>query len=221
MNNLEQEIFDTDFVVELKPKHFVSPYSRDPNNVRLADFTDARIYDHQLREKTSLGSGWQIQRSTARKRYSKWLRTVRRKQGWENFRRAPIEVVQHVEDEYGNVYVIRKKINFNKRLPTETVLRKNAGKNRYTGNVQSKDKGVSVDDQDFRPRMFTPKMGREISALRNKLGLNQAELGTKLNIDANTVKSIETGNLVSFNSEDPLVRNMARILGVPSIRYQD
>ncbi len=203
------------------PNIFINPFKSNPHNVTLSSFRDARIYDLQIRDRPDkYGSGWEVQRSYARKRYGRWMRTVRKNPGFENFRRQPIEVLQTVEDEFGNVYVIRRKINFRAKLPQNMVRRNDGGKNRVNFTAQSVQKGINVDDQDFRPKMFTPKMGREISALRNKLGLTQTDLGKRINVDANVIRNIETGDLVAFNVQDPMVRSLAYALGIRTIKYQ-
>ena len=69
--------------------------------------------------------------------------------------------------------------------------------------------------------MFTDKMGKEISRIRNNLGITQVDLGKKINVDAGTIRDIELGGLITFNSEDVMVKSLAKALGLPSIKYQE
>ncbi|AGC02124.1 Helix-turn-helix XRE-family like protein [Acanthamoeba polyphaga moumouvirus] len=196
---------------------YLNPYKMNPHDVRIYHFKDARLYDNSIR---NTDASWEVQDWYARRKYNKWLRAVRRQEGWEGFRRPPIEIMQEVEDEDGNIIILRKKVPFRKTLP-RVVVAKDTSRNRSKYLPQSKEKGVKVDDTNFRPRMFTEKMGREICNLRNKLGLTQADLAKKINIDVNMIRNIEMGGLISFNSQDPMVRSLAKVLGVPSIKYQE
>lgn len=198
-----------------KNDNFPNPYRMNRRDVRISHFKDARIYDSDINE-----PGWQIPTWVARKKYRQWLRSIRKIPGWEGFRRAPREIIQIIEDEEGNTYVIRKLVPYKVYGPA--THHKEAGKNSNKRLMpQSKDKGVRYDDENFRPKMFTEKMGREISQLRTSLDLTQAELGKKINVDANMIRNIELGGLITFNSEDMMVKNLAKALGIPSIKYRE
>ncbi|ANB50778.1 putative HTH-type transcriptional regulator [Powai lake megavirus] len=198
-------------------KMYVNPYKMKPQDVKLYHFKDARLFDNSIK---SNDANWEVQRWYAKRKYNQWLKNVRRQEGWEGFRRPLIEITQEVEDEYGNIIILRKKVPYRKTLPREVVARQTSSNNsKYT--PQSREKGVSVDDTNFRPRMFTEKMGREICMLRNSKKMTQAELAKQINVDANMIRNIEMGGLISFSSQDPMVRAMARVLGVPSIKYQE
>lgn len=86
---------------------------------------------------------------------------------------------------------------------------------------QSRVKGARIDDEEFRAKMFTMTMGKEISKQRNALGMTQAELAKAINVDAATIRNIELGGLITFNSEDKMVKELARALNLPSIKYHD
>ncbi|QGR54116.1 helix-turn-helix family protein [Moumouvirus maliensis] len=219
-NDFVVSVDDVSFEENFGPKKssfFLDPYKMNPHDVRIHHFKDARLFDSSIKNNDA---SWQVQDCYARKKYNQWLKAVRRQQGWEGFRRPLVEIMQEVEDEYGNIVVFRKKVPYKSTQP-RTVVARDSSRNKSTYLPQSKEKGVNVDDTNFRPRMFTEKMGREISNLRNKLGLTQADLAKKINIDVNMIRNIEMGGLISFNSQDPMVRLLAKELGVPSIKYQE
>jgi len=212
----QNENYDT-VSQQRRPRRFVNPYGMNKHNVSRYHFKDARIYDPDIKE-----SGWEIQPKIARKKYNDWVRSVRATPGWEGFHRAPRVVWQEFEDKDGNTYVFRKVVQ--PRVPGMgmAVARQNAGKNRRTNIVsQSRTRGGKPDDQDFRPKMFTSAMGREISRLRGLANLNQVDLARKINVDVNMIRNIELGGLITFNSEDVMVKALARALEVPSIKYQE
>jgi len=195
------------------------PYKMDPYDVKMEDFRDARLYDSSIRE-----AGWEVPRAFAIQKYKEWLRTVRSWQGMQNFRRTFKEVLQETQDDEGNVIIIKKYIpikqnNFIPNQTNKTV--KNVVFNKNVTIAQSKDKGVKITDEDFRPRLFTDKMGMEIAELRNKAGLTQAELAMKINVTANMIRNIELGGLIPYNPQDIMVKSLAKVLGVPSIKYQE
>ncbi|XWV25922.1 helix-turn-helix XRE-family like protein [Tupanvirus soda lake] len=197
-------------------KGFSNPYHMNRNNVRMYHFRDARIYDPNITE-----PGWEVPPYVARAKYQNWLRGVRKTPGWENFRRPLREVTTEVEDDDGNVFIIRKLVPIRERTG-DMVRRQNAGTNRKPRLMpQSRDKGVKVDDENFRPKMFTESMGKEISRLRHDLGMTQSELGKKINVDAGTIRNIELGGIVTFNAEDTMVKSLAKALGLTTIKYQE
>lgn len=187
----------------------LDPYRIDWNNVKISHFKDARIYDFQIKE-----PGWQVQRWYAKKKYLEWLRSVRKTPGWEDFRRAPIEVSQEMTDIDGNTYIVKKVIPYSLTVKPKTKIQK------YLP-AASKIRGSKPDDDDFRPKMFTRKMGLEISKCRNKLGLTQIEVARRMNVDVNIIRQIEMGGLIGFNPASILVKTLSRILGIPTIKYLD
>ena len=201
-----------EFVPKSKHDKFRDPYSMNRYHVRMHHFKDARVYDYDFEE-----SGWQVQRWYARQMYNRWLRSIRKNFGWENFRR-PVREIFEEQGEDGDTIVIRKLVPIRE---FQQVPKYNSGKNKKSSLAQSREKGVRPDDENFRGKMFTEKMGKEISRLRNQFGMTQAELGKKINVDANTVRDIEHGGLITFNSEDVMVRSLANALGLQSIRYQE
>lgn len=225
-------------------KGLINPYMMNHSQVRLGHFCDARLYDSDITE-----PGWSIPKRIAKQKYQKWINSVRKNPGWENFRRKFCPILEEEEgiDQEGNIYttMVRKHIPMNKltddevwkrfngdvivrKLPViekktiELMSRKDLTRNKKSHVLpQSRDKGIDISDEDFRPKMFTEKMGREISQIRTKLGLTQSDLGKKINVESNTIKNIEIGGIVTFNPEDAMVRALARALDVPSIKYQE
>lgn len=188
------------------------PYTMNRHNVRMRDFRDARIYDPDAEE------GFEVQHWYMKKMYNEWLRSVREISGWESFRRAPKLILEEVEREDGSTYIIKKLVPYKKAME----LAKNAGKNQKPVlTSQSKDRGVRPDDQDYRPRMFTDKMGKIISQQRHHLNMTQADLAKMINVDTATIRNIEIGGMVSFNPEDMMVKSLAKALKLPSIKYQE
>lgn len=194
------------------PRRFANPYKMPRNAVRIRHFRNARVYDGDAEK------GFEVQRWFARKMYNAWLREVRKNPDWKNFRRNRRPVYVEEEDEAGVVFK-----RMTPHATGEVFAKKDGNKNptRSTATAQSKDKGVSVEDTDFRPRMFTEKMGREIAQLRNNMSLTQADLAKMINVYAGTIRDIEAGGLVAFNPEDVVVKSLAKALGVASIKYQE
>jgi ribosome-binding protein aMBF1 (putative translation factor) len=186
---------------------FFDPYRMNWNSVKICHFRDARIYDPQIRE-----PGWQVQYWYAKKKYLEWLGSIRKIHGWEGFRRAPIEVTQEITNNDGNTYVLKSLVPYNISKKTK----RNTPK--YLPAI-SKVKGVNYDDDSFRPKMFTRRMGIEISKRRNKLGLTQVDLAQRMNVSVNLIRQIEMGGLVGFNPDSILVKSLAKVLNIPSIKY--
>ena len=198
---------------------YANPYSMNRHKVHVNHFIDARLYDTDLNN-----DGWKISHQEAHRKYKKWLQSVREIPGWDKFRREHRELEP---EDNGKEYRIRKYVPV--PVPSsedagEVVLRPNVTHNRNRKQrllPQSRDKGVNVTDEDFRPKMFTGKMGKEISQIRHSLDMTQADLAKKVNVDAHVIRNIELGDLVTFNSEDVMVKELARALGLPSIKYQE
>lgn len=194
--------------------NLLNPYQMNRYHVKMHHFRDARIYDRQIKQ-----SGWSVQKNVMRKKYNQWVRSIRRLRGWEDFRRAHREVVETVEGNDGNVYFIRHVTQPSNYQHDRTLLPKNNRKNKDL--PPSTENGVNVLDENYRPKMFTMKMGQEIARLRTNLGLTQAELAKKINVDANMIRNIEVGGLITFNPRDNMVKSLARALDIPSIAYQE
>lgn len=204
----------TDDAVAKKAK-FLNPYEMFPSKVRHHHFRDARIYD------SDAPAGFRVPRWQARKMYYEWLRAIRRIPEWKNFRRYS-EFSIAIEKDDDTIKKSKTKRDINQSTPAKLKTEKSTRTNKNSKLVaQSIDKRINKDDQDFRPKMFTEKMGREISRLRNELGLKQNELAMKINVDSNMIRNIEIGGLISFNPQDSMVRALARALGVPSIKYEE
>ena len=224
-------------------KKFVNPYKMNPYDVKPWHFRDARLYDKQIKE-----SGWEIQRSHANKKYRQWVCKIRKFPEMRNFHRLMTEIVVNepyyyydnnselVEDTRPVIKVIsmtnylkgeEESVKRGYAVPTGTVVFKKETNNIHvvpkeiTDVAQSVEKGVKIDDPNYIPKMFTETMGRYISQTRNSLGLTQAQVAKKINVDSNTIKNIEKGGLVSFNAGSDLVKNLSRVLNLPTINYQD
>lgn len=107
---------------------------------------------------------------------------------------------------------------------TDMIVRnKQGGKNKNSQLVaQPKVRGTKPDEDKFRPKFFTRKMGQLISAKRLLMSppMTQEKLARVLNIDTPTIRNIERGNIVRFNSEDELVHKLAKMLGM-TIKYEE
>lgn len=222
-----------------------NPYDMNRHEVKSGHFRDARIYDEDINE-----PGWKIPKSSARSKYNKWVNGVRNETGWEGFKRAPRDVTEEFDGEDGKKYSVRKIIPYkvpglpvqhpyvvghpreigrSKSTSTETHTNNSINQHAHQAGTnssapllpQSRVKGANVDDEEFRAKMFTANMGREIARCRVANNMTQAELAKKINVDAATIKNIELGGLVCFNSEDKMVKELAKALGVASIKYHD
>jgi len=200
-------------------KKFRNPYEMDRHLVRACHFYDARIYEPDIE------AGFIVQRWYAKRMYKRWLRSIRKIPGWEGFRRPPVMMTEEVERNDGSTFVIRKWVPWSKaNASTETILRHDANKNRNVPHrlaPQSRVKGAQFGDENFRAKLFTGAMGKHISQLRNSLDMTQLDLAKKINVDVAMVRNIELGGLITFNSEDVLVKNLAKVLGVMTIQYQE
>lgn len=115
-------------------------------------------------------------------------------------------------------------INNSSSSLSDNVLRKRTSNTNPMSNrllPQSRIRGVKPDDENFRAKFFTEKMGRDIRNLRNSLQLTQADLAKKINVSTNVIKNIEHGGLITFHPEDLMVKSLAKALGVTSIKYQE
>ncbi len=195
---------DTKQTSKGKNTKFINPYELKPKKVRMYHFKDARLYDSDINE-----SGWKVQRHFAKMKYTQWLKQVRKNKGWEFFRRYGT-VIEDVPEPSMQNTIIRP------------VIKKFTDKNKSQKFVaESKIPGVKMDDVDFRPKMFTEKMGRQLAQKRNELGLTQAELGKKINVTANMIRNIELGGLISYNPADVLVKNLIKTLELGSLEYNE
>lgn len=192
----------------------LDPYHMNRYHVRMHHFQDARIYDRQIKQ-----AGWTIQRNIIRKKYNQWLRSIRSLRGWEDFRRVHREVVERIQGDDGNVYFVRHVVQSPPVNREKSLLPKNNKRNKDL--PPSTENGINISDENYRPKMFTMKMGQEISRIRTNLGLTQAELAKKINVDANMIRNIEVGGLITFNPKDNMVKSLARALNIPSIVYQE
>lgn len=200
-----------------------NPYDMKIEHVKPKHFIDARLYDHQLTENgfyTQLFNDtgdtrgrWYVSSRQAHNKYRQWLRNVRNYPGNELFRRVLKEIEYLEQDSNGEHHITKKMV------PLYPINKPRVNRPYYL--PQSKDKGVSVDDIEYVPRLFTERMGREISSLRNNLGMTQSELAKKINIDVPMIRNIEIGGIVTFNPNDKLVRLLATVLKVSSIKYQE
>ena len=193
-------------------KRFMDPYKMPRNAVRIRHFRDAKVYDPGAEK------GFEVQRWYARRMYNAWLREVRKNSEWKYFRRARRLV--YTEDDEEALVVFKRMTPFK---TGEVVAKKDGNKNpsRSAATAQSKDRGVNVNDSDFRPRMFTEKMGKDVATIRNGMSLSQAELAKMINVYAGTIRDIEAGGRVPFNPEDVMVKALAKALGLNSIKYQE
>lgn len=200
----------------------INPYSMDRHCVKAKHFSDARLYDDTIE-----GSEWQVSKYYARMKYRKWLSDVRSEAAWVGFHRPPREEVEEIEGDDGKIYTIKKIVPYKvPGLPYKTPFiighRRGVGRNSQVSLLpQARIKGTTICDEKFRAKMFTITMGQKIARLRNDAGLTQAELAKKINVDAATIRNIELGNLITFNSEDKMVKELAKALNIPSIKYQD
>lgn len=209
---------------------YINPYYVDSDNiddVRMKHFYDARVYNGE--------AGWRVPREKARKEYKIWLNAVRKIPGWENFRRVLYPVKEIYIDHNDNVLnIIRRWVSFKEYTDSEIYIQvepetpvvvKRNNTNNHNANTrlaaQSRVKGAKIDDDEYRSRMFTKTMAQTISQLRNKLGLTQAQLANRINVEANMIRDIELGDKITFNSSDPMIKALARELGLTSIKYQE
>lgn len=214
------------------------PLKMDPNRVNCSYFRDARLYD------SDTCFGFQVQHGVAKHNYERFKREVRKRPGWAGYRRPPKVVYEEVEDldEFDDPiserYVVRKVIfpsvpglrtpppiiEVVRHVPHwVNVIRLPPPKKSTTKNpiIHTRVHGKYGNEDDIdHPRMFTLKMGKEVARLRTGLGLTQAQLASKINVDANYIRNVELGDILSFNSEDVVVKKLASALGVPSIKYQ-
>lgn len=191
---------------------YVNPYKMNPFEVLKADFRDARLYDHDISD-----DGWKIPSYVVNRKYRRWLYKTRQEPGMRGLRRF----VRHYEesDDNNDESVTQSKPD----VPRSTNIRQfQSGKNRNARLMpQSRVKGAQLGDEDFKGKTFTFKMGTIIGALRQQNNMTQVDLARKLNVDAAMIRNIEKGGLINFNSEDIMVKEMAKALGVASIKYQE
>lgn len=192
-----------------KTEGFVDPYYINIHSVKPFHFRDARIYDPEIKE-----SGWQISARSAQKKYRNWLTNVRSRDGFYLFRRIIYEP-RDISTNDNDSVVFRSHNNNNNMM----AVMRNTSPNSHKTILSSRNYGMLPDDNEFIPKMFTEKMGREISSLRNQKNMTQTELARILNIDSGIIRNIELGGMVHFNPNDAMVISLARALGVASIKY--
>lgn len=196
----------------------VDPNQIDRHCVTLKHFYDARLYDEDIVE-----DGWAVGKHWAKSNYRKWICQIRQEKGWYGFHRPPYEHPEEYEDDQGRRFLVRKIIPYNlpglphKEPYYSEIYREIKGKNR--NQIKPRVKRLTLDDEDYRAKIYTGKMGQEIARLRNSLDLTQAQLAMKINVDTATIRNIELGGYVTFNPQDVLTRELARALNVPSIKY--
>lgn len=203
-----------------KPKHgqsrnvYSNPYRMNPFEVLKADFREARLYDDDIVE-----PGWRVQPYVANRKYRKWLHDARQQPGMRGLRRSFIPHDDEA-DENGNQRTATKNVSFVTRPQS---ISQSLPRGNRNGRLlpQSRVKGAKPGDDDFKAKMFTVTMGQEIATLRTAKKMTQADLAKKLNVDAPMIRNIEKGGLITFNSEDVMVKEMAKVLGVLSIKYQE
>lgn len=203
-------------------QQYVSPYRMNRHKVGLRHFRDARFYDKNLDE-----AGWSVQQWRRRQSYNDWKFSVRQLQGWENFRRPARDETREVRNSDGSVSLVRRIIPY--RVPgldmkdvivwEKKLTPANKSKSSDVNVVQANDVENDSDDVNMNTKKFTPAMGKMLSKLRTELNMLQSELGKKINVDAHTIANIEKGNKVIFNPEDKMVKDLAKALGLKSIRY--
>lgn len=216
--------------VQARNYALINPYSMSKHSVRTRHFRDARLYDSQIMDPhfaraCNLDAGtdlkqwrseWKVQRTHANRKYREWVLTIRSRDGFHNFRRERPIVDQE--------YIDTSAITFNKLdADNAAQLIANAFTNRShnLSLAQSKEKGINPDDQDFVPRVFTQKMGKDIAQIRSSLNLTQAQLGNLINVDAITIKNVESGGVIPFNPNSVTTKKLAKALGLATIIYQE
>ena len=212
----------------------VNPYRISKDSVKLSHFKDARLYDADIHEE-----GWEVPKSEAKREQKRWLRSVRRKPGMELFRIPTQEIIEEVQNDNGGVDLIRRLVPKHSKQANGEEIKNDDGtitiykrlEQKSTTQPQKKihakpkfgNKKFTAqhdDSDDHVVKMFTFNMGREIAQCRNALNLTQAQLAQKINVDVAMIRNIELGDLISFNSEDPMVRALAKALGKDHISYQ-
>lgn len=194
---------------------YANPYKMDPYDVTEKHFVSALTYDRELFDSNRIKNPheFRVQGWYARRNFRDWKNDVRHKPGMRNFRRKVVYTEEEPTNDENGV-VIQRPVTFNQN-PAQ----------KRNNNVrllpQSRVKGARLGDENFKPKLFTLKMGQEISKLRHALGLTQSDLAKKLNVEASMIRNIELGDKVRFNSDDIMVKQMAKILNVPSIKYQE
>lgn len=210
----------------------VDPYTMNKNLVKTVDFRDARLYDEDA------PYGFVVQRWYAKKRYTEWLYNMRKQGGMANFKRN----YTMVPVEQGNKIIYVKQVIVDRvadrpcdfisqTLPTDivkiydvtnpTTRYLEPGLPNRKELPQSKSGRMDIEDDNFRARTYTKKMGKMISRTRQKLGMTQLQLAEKINANVNLIRDIELGGIVMFNSEGLLAKSLAKALDLKSIKYQE
>ena len=198
---------------------YLNPYKMNPFEVRKADFREARLYDDEISE-----PGWSVQAYFANKKYRRWLYKTRQQPGMKGLRRTFVAHYDESDENDANGANEAQSIPIiSKPQTSQTYFQPYSRPSSRNHNQrllpQSRVKGAKPGDDDFKAKMFTSKMGTIIGALRQQKNITQVDLALKLNVDAAMIRNIEKGGLITFNSEDVMVKEMAKVLGVPSIKY--
>lgn len=177
----------------------ISPY-----DIHINSFTNGDL---------SSDDDFEIQSWARKKNYNKWLHNVRKMKGWENFKRCKSPEPNNFDP---SVLILGEKPK-----DVDSVILVKSNKNTQKKNLVagSKVRGQKYDDPEYIPRMVTHKMGSEISRARQRLNISQIDLAKRLNVNVNYIRDIELGNLVTFNSRDPVFIQMARELNLTPIQY--
>jgi DNA-binding XRE family transcriptional regulator len=209
----------------------LDPYKMNPHLVHISHFQSAFLYDPEAEP------GFKVSRSVAKQKYNQYKQRIRSKEGWKNYRKPPHIIYEEVKE--GNRIGIIKRTVYMKvpgsLLPEFTIekvltvprgaafirLPKEDLKKDYQIEAEATNPLEADDKTSVAPKMFTLHMGREIARLRNELHLTQAELAMIVNVDANYIKNVEIGDLITFNPEDVIVRKLARALGIFAIKYHE
>lgn len=180
----------------------------DPRDVKIEDFRDGRLGDKDVTD------DFQIPREHAKKQYRQWLLSLRKNRNWRNFRRN--EPPQSIAFQLEKNRQVSESQRYRTQQPSQSISTP-----RELNARQQRALSKNVESDEFKLRVFTHPMGFQVFQLRNKLGLSQADLAMKLNVSCAVIRDIERNKNVPFNPEDPMVKKLAQILGVPSITYQE
>ena len=209
---------------------FQDPYAMKPTKVRTQHFYDGRAHDPDTE------AGFQVQRMYARRAYRNWLTAVRRQPGWGDFRRdrpEPERIDRTVtwvgwgigvtHDQHGRPFDAET-VAFNLSKITDASERDKFvahARGRAAHQTASATiKGVKITDEEYRAKTFTRKMGLSVAEHRLGLNKNQEQLALLANIDVATLRAIERGDH-PYNPQDVVVKNLAKALGLPTIKYQE
>ena len=226
--SLNDSLDDSDMELELEVEtdFFVHPTNMDRHQVKIKNWRDARCYSREE------DPGWQVQNNRARSTHINWVQSIRKRPGWEEFRKPPHKEIHEVRNnDTGEMYVVKRLVF--PRVPglkiqediilSETLIKTKSAEKYVPKKSASEDPNAdpNADPDECNVKMFTKKMGRVICALRTDLNMLQRELGKKINVDAHTIRDIEAGDKVIFNPEDLMVKQLAKALGLQGIKWME